>query len=52
MTSARWLAPVFAMLALEWQLCGENPLVFCYRMGWSMLVPMVRRNAGACSSHP
>jgi len=21
------------MLALEWELCGQDPFVFCYRMG-------------------
>ena len=52
MTPASWLGPIVAMLALEWQLCGENPLVFCYRMGWSMLAPGIRRSIGACSSHP
>jgi hypothetical protein len=24
---------LIAMLALEWQLCSEDPVIFCYRIG-------------------
>jgi hypothetical protein len=31
-----WLA-AFAAYAVLWHECGENPLVFCYRIGWNTL---------------
>jgi hypothetical protein len=33
-----WLKTLVAILALEWQLCREDPIVFCYRMGVSLLL--------------
>lgn len=32
-----WLAPA-NMLVLIWQECGENPAVFCYRIGMGAYV--------------
>jgi hypothetical protein len=53
-----WLA-AFAAYAVLWRECGENPLVFCYRIGWSSfttrrfraLVPVrvSLRTSAACS---
>ena len=34
-----WLKSLVAILALEWQLCREDPFLFCYRMGVSLLLP-------------
>jgi hypothetical protein len=31
-----WLAAVTVYVVL-WHECGENPVVFCYRIGWSAL---------------
>jgi hypothetical protein len=36
--TAPWLKSLVAILALEWQLCREDPFVFCYRMGVSLLL--------------
>jgi hypothetical protein len=36
--TARWLKSLVAILALEWQLCREDPFLFCYRMGVSLLL--------------
>jgi hypothetical protein len=33
-----WVRTLVAILALEWQLCREDPIVFCYRMGVSLLL--------------
>jgi hypothetical protein len=30
---AHRLASLIVMLALEWELCSQDPFVFCYRMG-------------------
>jgi hypothetical protein len=27
------LRTLVVMLALEWELCNEDPVIFCYRMG-------------------
>jgi hypothetical protein len=53
-----WLA-AFAAYAVLWHECGENPFVFCYRIGWSTftttraraLVPVrvSLRTSAACS---
>lgn len=54
-----WLVACGAYVLL-WHECGENPLVFCYRIGWSALITMrgralapVRvfsRTSAACSN--
>jgi hypothetical protein len=53
-----WLAAL-AVYAVLWHECGENPLVFCYRIGWNTftskracaLVPVrvSLRTSAACS---
>jgi hypothetical protein len=30
---AHQLRSLIVMLALEWELCSEDPFVFCYRIG-------------------
>ena len=50
----------FAAYVLLWHECGENPLVFCYRIGWSALttarvralvpVRVTQRTGAACSN--
>jgi hypothetical protein len=36
MTSLMWLTGLTAYVLL-WQECGENPVVFCYRIVWDTL---------------
>jgi hypothetical protein len=55
-----WCLAAFAAYVLLWHECGENPLVFCYRIGWSAfttgrvraLVPVrvSQRTSAACSN--
>jgi hypothetical protein len=33
MKTSRMFRTVIVMLALEWELCSEDPFIFCYRMG-------------------
>jgi hypothetical protein len=30
---AHLLRTIIVMLALEWELCSEDPFIFCYRIG-------------------
>jgi hypothetical protein len=36
MTSFMWLTGLTAYVVL-WQECGENPVIFCYRMMWDAM---------------
>jgi hypothetical protein len=55
-----WCLAAFAAYVLLWHECGENPLVFCYRIGWSALttvrvralvpVRVSQRTSAACSN--
>jgi hypothetical protein len=40
------LAVRIGTLGLWWQECCENPLFFCYRMGWSLLAVLRERSGG------
>lgn len=52
-----WLLLVCAVVVL-WQECGENPAIFCYRIGWEaiskvraralFLIPVTVRTEAAC----
>jgi len=42
-----WLASVGSLVML-WQECNENPAVFCYRIGWSLVAG---QNPAAPDSH-
>jgi len=33
MRAPLFLRTVICMLALEWELCSQDPFVFCYRIG-------------------
>jgi hypothetical protein len=33
MKTSNYVRTVVVMLALEWELCSEDPFIFCYRMG-------------------
>jgi hypothetical protein len=51
--SAARLLFFVAMLSVYWLECGENPVVFCYRIGEDLLAPfaVARWNQpSACSS--
>lgn len=39
MMTAHQLRAFIVMLAFEWQLSSEDPLLFCYRIGWSLFAP-------------
>jgi hypothetical protein len=55
-----WCLVAFAAYVLLWHECGENPVVFCYRIGWSALttararalvpVRVSQRTSAACSN--
>ena len=47
--NALWMRSLIAHLALEWQLCREDPFVFCYRMGVSLLP--LRVDGSSSASH-
>jgi hypothetical protein len=32
------LRTIVDVLALEWELCSQDPFVFCYRMGCTVLI--------------
>lgn len=33
MRTSLFLRTLVVMLALEWELCSEDPVIFCYRVG-------------------
>jgi len=33
MRTSPFMRTLIVMLALEWELCSQDPFVFCYRMG-------------------
>jgi hypothetical protein len=39
MNAQQQFKSLVVMLAFEWQLCREDPFLFCYRMGWSIFAP-------------
>jgi hypothetical protein len=34
MNHTAWWVGMFATAVALWQECGENPALFCYRIGW------------------
>jgi hypothetical protein len=36
MRSSLLMQTIIVMLALEWELCNQDPVVFCYRIGVSL----------------
>jgi len=61
MTTANWLLPVIAPAVVSWQESGENPLLFCYLIGWGTYTnlrsramapnPTTARHEVSCSNH-
>lgn len=47
---ALWLKSLIAGLALEWQLCREDPFIFCYRIGVSLLPSQVIGSSSASNA--
>jgi hypothetical protein len=41
---------LIVMLALEWELCSQDPVVFCYRIGVSLRAPCSRDSASVGES--
>jgi len=41
---------LIVMLALEWDLCAQDPVIFCYRIGVSLREPPSGLSAGAGDS--
>ena len=39
MKTSHLMRTLIVMLALEWQLCGEDPVIFCYRIGVNLRAP-------------
>ncbi len=47
MTSTGQLAMLVAALGMYWGECGQNPVLFCYRIGQDLvLLPIGRRSTG------
>jgi len=36
MRTSLLMRTLVVMLALEWELCSQDPVIFCYRMGVSL----------------
>ena len=39
MILAKRLVSMLGLLGVTWQECGENPAIFCYRIGWQVAEP-------------
>src|SRR5271167_4282329 len=37
---AKRLVSILGLLGVTWQECGENPAIFCYRIGWQVAEPL------------
>jgi hypothetical protein len=46
MIPAARLLTFMATLNLCWLECAQNPLVFCYRIGWDLLAPLCKLPRG------
>jgi hypothetical protein len=56
-----WLLPFIAPAVIAWQESGENPALFCYRIGWGTYInlrsrafapnPSIERHEVSCSNH-
>jgi len=51
MTSIVWLS-AFTGYVLLWQECGENPVVFCYRIVWGAASSMRSRTLAPVAISP
>jgi len=40
------LLTLMATLNLCWLECAQNPLFFCYRIGWDLLAPLRQSQGG------
>jgi hypothetical protein len=50
MKTSLMMRTLIVMLALEWELCSQDPVVFCYRIGVSLRAPSARDSASAGES--
>lgn len=39
MRTSLLMRTLIVMLALEWELCNQDPVIFCYRIGVSLRAP-------------
>lgn len=46
MRTSLFVRTLVVMLALEWELCNEDPVIFCYRMGMEPARDFFARFAG------
>ena len=51
------LVSILGLLGVTWQECGENPAIFCYRIGWQVVQPLREQfvaedQASICSAPP
>jgi hypothetical protein len=47
MKTSLMMRTLVIMLALEWELCSQDPFVFCYRMSVSLRAPSSEDSANA-----
>jgi hypothetical protein len=52
MSTPALIRTLVGMLALEWELCSQDPVVFCYRMGVSLRESSSGDSANAGDSVP
>ena len=50
MILAKRLVSILGLLGVTWQECGENPAIFCYRIGWQVAEPL--RGQSAAENQP
>lgn len=49
MTRPGWLLSCMALLSMQWEECCQNPAVFCYRIGLSLMAR--QRSSAARPEH-
>ena len=50
MRTSLMMHTLIVMLALEWDLCAQDPVIFCYRIGVSLRESPTGLSAGAGES--
>jgi hypothetical protein len=52
MSTPIFIQTLVGMLALEWELCSQDPFIFCYRIGVSLRESSSEDSANAGNSVP
>jgi hypothetical protein len=50
MKTSQWMQTLIVTLALEWELCSQDPFVFCYRISVSLRASSSEDSAGVGES--